>query len=149
MGKVKLGLIGCGRIAELVHLNVITRLPEAKLVAIAECDATRREQLSRRAPKAALFEDYRELMQRCDLEAVVICLPPALHAEAAIAAFENRKHVYLEKPLATNIEDAKRVLLAWKKATPSCPRCCKDLGIRFLQPTRYRPLEDGRMPAGN
>lgn len=51
-----------------------------------------------------------------EVEAVVICLPPALHAEYAIAAFQAGKHVYLEKPIATNLLDARAVVEAWRKA---------------------------------
>lgn len=113
---LKVGLVGCGRIAELVHLNVLARLPGVELIAFAESDPKRREQVKRRAPKALPFSTYQELLQAPELDAVVICLPPALHAEAAIAAFDKGKHVYLEKPLATNLDDAKRVLAAWKKS---------------------------------
>lgn len=113
---LKLGLIGCGHIAELVHLEVLARLPDVELTAFADCDAKRPEQFRKRAPKAACFEDYRQLLQIPELDAAVICLPPALHAEAAVAAFEHGKHVYLEKPLATNLEAAKDVISAWKKA---------------------------------
>lgn len=45
-----------------------------------------------------------------------ICLPNVLHAEAAIAAFEKGKHVYLEKPLATNVADGERVVEAWRRS---------------------------------
>jgi predicted dehydrogenase len=115
-GGLNVGLAGCGRIAELVHLNALAQLPNVELVAFAESDPERREQVKRRAPKAIACASYQELIQAPELDAVVICLPPALHAKAAIAAFEKGKHVYLEKPLATNLDDARHVLAAWKKA---------------------------------
>ncbi|MCS6925822.1 MAG: Gfo/Idh/MocA family oxidoreductase [Candidatus Binatia bacterium] len=111
---VKIGLIGCGRIAQLVHLDVLRRLPGAELVALADVDPRRRREASRRVPGTAAFADYHELLARPEVEAVVICLPHALHAEAAIAALQQGKHVYLEKPLATNLDDARRVLSAWR-----------------------------------
>ena len=115
-GDLKVGLVGCGRIAELVHLNVLAQLPNVELIAFADSDPKRREQAKRRAPKATACASYQELMEAPELDAVVICLPPALHARAAIAAFDKGKHVYLEKPLATNLDDAMDVLAAWKKA---------------------------------
>jgi predicted dehydrogenase len=115
-GGLKVGLVGCGRIAELVHLNVLAQLADVELIAFAEVDPERREQVLRRAPKAIACASYQELIQAPELDAVVICLPPALHAQAAIAAFEKGKHVYLEKPLATNLNDARHVLAAWNKA---------------------------------
>ncbi len=52
-----------------------------------------------------------------DLEAAVICLPNALHAGAAVAALRHGKHVYLEKPLATNLNEAQSVLQAWRNTS--------------------------------
>lgn len=97
-------------------MRVLAQLPNVELIAFAESDPVRREQAKRLAPKALACASYQELLQAPELDAVVICLPPALHAEAAIAAFEKGKHVYLEKPIATDLEDARRVLAAWKKA---------------------------------
>jgi len=116
MPALRVGLIGCGSIAQLVHLNILTRLPDVALVAVAEPDPQRRVEAGRRAPQAAVFVDHRELLARGEIEAVVICLPNALHAEVAIAALQHGKHVYLEKPLATNLDDGRRVLSAWRRA---------------------------------
>jgi myo-inositol 2-dehydrogenase/D-chiro-inositol 1-dehydrogenase len=116
MAKLKVGLIGCGRIVQLVHLNILTRLPDVKLVALAESDVQRRGEAGRRAPSAIAFADYQELLKRSEVDAVVICLPTALHAEATVAALEQGKHVYLEKPLATNLDEAQRVVTAWRRA---------------------------------
>lgn len=91
-------------------------LQDVDLVALAESDPERREEARRRVPRAAVFADYRELLAMTEIEAVVICLPNALHAEATIAALEHGKHVYLEKPLAVSLDEAQRVLAAWGRA---------------------------------
>lgn len=114
MRRVKFGLIGCGRIAQLVHLKILTRLPGVQLIALAEIDSERLKAAGRRVPKAILFTNYHELLAMPEIQAVVICLPNALHAEAALAALEQNKHVYLEKPLATNLEEGRLLLSAWK-----------------------------------
>lgn len=116
MSSLKVGLIGCGRIVQLVHLNVLARLPDVELVALAEPDPQRREEASRRVPKAIAFSGYQEMLEKSDVDAAVICLPNALHAEAAEAALKLGKHVYLEKPLAANLEDARDALEAWRSA---------------------------------
>lgn len=116
MPELKLGLIGCGCIVQLVHLNILISLPDVELVALAESDPERREEARRRVPRAVVFADYRELLVMPEIEAVVICLPNALHAEATIAALEQGKHVYLEKPLAMNLDEAQDVLAAWGRA---------------------------------
>lgn len=116
MPALKVGLIGGGRIAQLVHLKILTRLPDVELVALAEPDPQRREEALRRAPAAVAFADYQELLAMPDVQAVIICLPNSLHAKATIAALEQGKHVYLEKPLATSLNEARSVLAAWQRA---------------------------------
>lgn len=116
MPALKVGLIGCGSIAQLVHLNILTRLPEVALVALAEPDPQRRHAASQRAPSAVACATYQELLASPEVEAVVICLPNALHAEAAVAALERGKHVYLEKPLALSLDEGRSVLAAWRRA---------------------------------
>jgi predicted dehydrogenase len=116
MAALRVGLIGCGRVVQLVHLNVLTRLPDVDLVALAEPDPQRREEAHRRVPTAVAVADYDGLLDRADVDAVVICTPSALHAEIALAALERGKHVYIEKPLATSVADGQRVLAAWQRA---------------------------------
>ncbi len=114
MSTLKVGLMGCGRIAQSVHLPVLTHLPGVALVAMAETDPACLEKAHHLAPKAALFDHYEKLLKMKEVEAVIICLPNGLHAEAAIASLQQGKHVYLEKPLATHLEQARRVLEAWQ-----------------------------------
>jgi UDP-N-acetylglucosamine 3-dehydrogenase len=114
--RLRVGLIGCGRIAQRIHLAALAGLPEVELAAIAEADAGRREAGRAVMPGVSLFADYRDLLEWGGVEAVVICLPPALHAEAAVAAFEWGLHVYLEKPLATSLQEGERVVAAWRRA---------------------------------
>ena len=116
MPGLRVGLLGCGRIAQSVHVNVLTRLPRVSLVAIADADSERLETIGRHVPAARAFVDYRELIQSADVDAVVVCLPNSLHAEAAVAALQKGKHVYLEKPLATSLDEGQRVLETWRRA---------------------------------
>ncbi|MEO1300605.1 MAG: Gfo/Idh/MocA family oxidoreductase, partial [Cyanobacteria bacterium J06636_16] len=76
----------------------------------------RQASAQRQAPSAVAFADYRVLLERSKVDGVVICLPSALHAEAAIAALDHGKHVYLEKPVAVSTEEAAAVVTAWQQA---------------------------------
>ncbi len=113
---LKAGLLGAGRIAQLVHIPLLTSLPDVELLAFAESDLNARRRVQRMAPKAAALADYHEVLEMPEIEAVLICLPDALHAEAAIAALEKGKHIYLEKPLARNVEEGQRILTAWQRS---------------------------------
>jgi UDP-N-acetylglucosamine 3-dehydrogenase len=116
MAALRIALIGCGHVGRVVHLNNLLRMPQAEVVALAEQDGHRLKEASRMAPHAALFSDYRELLDRSKIDATIICLPNALHSEATIAALNSGKHVYLEKPLAINLEDGRKLLDAWRRS---------------------------------
>jgi predicted dehydrogenase len=111
---VNIALIGFGRIAELVHLRTLMALPDVVVGAVAESDAQRLKRLWERAPHAGTFTDYHALLRDSEAEAVVICLPPAQHGAAAIAAFEAGKHIYLEKPITPSLAEADAVRAAWR-----------------------------------
>jgi predicted dehydrogenase len=116
MVPVRVGLIGCGEIARAVHLNVLRRLPAARLVAVAEPIEANRTAAATLAQGVLTFTDYQELIDEAELDAVVICLPPHLHASSAIAAFDAGLHVYLEKPLAPSVAEGEPVIAAWRRA---------------------------------
>lgn len=63
MSVVKVGLMGCGRIAQLVHLPVLTHLPDVELVALAETDPERLEKARHLVPKAVVFDHYEKLLK--------------------------------------------------------------------------------------
>jgi myo-inositol 2-dehydrogenase / D-chiro-inositol 1-dehydrogenase len=113
---IKVGLAGCGRIASLVYLNILNKLPGLRLSSIAESDAAIREKAGQSAPHVTLYPDYKDLLGDPDINAVIICLPNHLHAQAAIAAFIQGKHVYLEKPIAVNKTEAEGVMAVWKES---------------------------------
>jgi predicted dehydrogenase len=91
-------------------------MPRVELVAFAEPEPERRRAAARLAPKAKAFTDYEELLESAEVDAVVICLPNALHAAAAVAALKRGRHIYLEKPLATSLDEAQAVIEAWRPA---------------------------------
>jgi UDP-N-acetylglucosamine 3-dehydrogenase len=115
MKSLRVGLIGCGRLAQQAHLPNLRRLTNVELVAFADPEAERRRKSARLAPEAMAFKSYEELLET-DVEAVVICLPNTLHGVASIAALERGKHVYLEKPLATRPDEGLAVIKAWQRA---------------------------------
>jgi predicted dehydrogenase len=116
MSVLRIGVLGCGRIARAIHLPVLGRVPRARVVALAEPDPANRSAAGMLAPAASAFGDFHELIASRTVDAVVICLPPHLHAPSAIAAFDAGLHVYLEKPLAPSTAEAVPVIEAWRRA---------------------------------
>lgn len=112
---VSFGIVGCGAIGAGIHLPVLTRMTRARVVAVADPSA---EALRRAAAAGPVetFVDVEELLARDDIDAVVVCAPSDQHAELALAVVRARKHLYLEKPIATRLEDGERVDRAVERA---------------------------------
>ncbi len=89
-------------------------MKDARVVALADADPTRLADARQLASGALAFSDYVELLDMTDVDAIIVALPPALHAAAAIAALGRGKHVYVEKPLAVSLDEGRRVLEAWE-----------------------------------
>lgn len=106
---LRVGLLGCGAIASYFHLRALQRTAGATLVAAADPDPGARARAQRLA-QVPVYERSGELLERIDLDAVVICAPTGAHAELAVAAARSGKHIYVEKPLATSTADAQEVI---------------------------------------
>ena len=113
---LRIGLIGVEHralLAENWH-----RDPRTKIVAgadvVPEYLARFQERYADSEP--AVTEDYRDLLARDDVDAVGVFTPDNCHAEHAIAAFEAGKHVFCEKPMAIDTEDADRMIGAWQRS---------------------------------
>ena len=113
---IRTALVGCGNLGRVVHLPILTRLPDVQVIALADSDPMSLAAGGVLAPDAARFTDHRELLTRTDLDAVVVALPTAFHAEVASDAVSAGKHVYLEKPIAAALPDAERLVARWRES---------------------------------
>src|SRR6202167_5148909 len=111
---VKYGIIGCGAIAQRRHIPECVANANSKLVALADPAANRVAELAVKY-SATAFADYNEMLQKADIDAVVVAGPNALHAQQTIDALNAGKHVLCEKPMATTREDAKAMIAAAEK----------------------------------
>jgi predicted dehydrogenase len=113
---IRLAIIGTGNRAK-AHLAILKSLPGYQVVALADPTPANLDQAATMAPGAATYADYRKMLaERKDIDAVVVITPSFLHAEVAVAAFEHGLPVLCEKPMATNIDDANRMIAASQKA---------------------------------
>ncbi|GIX05941.1 MAG: oxidoreductase [Candidatus Poribacteria bacterium] len=138
---IRFGIVGCGVVAP-THAVALDGIVEAKLIAVADASRNRAETFAKEFRVPRVYNDYRELLQDPEIDAVTICTPHHLHAPIAIAAAQHGKHVLVEKPMATSLEDADRMIAA-------CERAGVRLGVvfqhRFDPAVRYvkRLVEEG------
>ncbi len=111
MSKIKIGFLGAGYIAG-VHAAILARDERVQIAAVYDVVKERAEQLARSAG-ARVAHSSSEVLATCD--AVYITTPNTKHTELAIVAAEAGKHVFCEKPMATSVADARRVLKVAKK----------------------------------
>ena len=102
---VRVGFVGCGRVTETRHLAALGRVRGVEPTALADVDAERLSRVGDAYGVARRYADWRGLVRDENVDAVAVCVPPALHAPVALAALEARKHVFVEKPLALTLEE--------------------------------------------
>lgn len=111
--RVRIGLVGCGGIS-VGDTNAFLAHPECEIAAICDVDDAmiaktldRLQTLGRKKPDAA--KDFRRIVERKDVDVVLVCTPDHWHALPTIAAFEAGKDVYVEKPLAVRVDEGRAV----------------------------------------
>jgi predicted dehydrogenase len=120
--RVTVGFIGCGKMAHDFHLPSLLSFSDVQAVAVCDPDTTRREHARQvvvdayskdcRIATCDVYEDFRDLLARKDIDAVVIATPDHWHAIPLIEACKAGKDVYCEKPLTLTIEESRRCIAA-------------------------------------
>ncbi len=114
MGKLRVGIIGLGMGRN--HIAGYRSHPQAEVVAIADLDAQRLQEIGDQHNIPQRYTSAEEMIQAEKLDIVSIATPNKFHAPLAVAALQTGCHVLCEKPMALNAEEARRMLAAAKKA---------------------------------
>ena len=114
--KYRAGVIGAGAISQALHLPGYRKDRRATLVAFADPAVARHAEVLEAYPRMHAYTDHLEMLAAEDLDVVSVASPNVFHAEQAIAALRAGCHVLCEKPIATTLRDANRMIAASKKA---------------------------------
>lgn len=111
MEKLKIGIVGCGGIANGKHLPAIKRNGNFEIVAFCDIIEKRAQEAKEKygTPAAKVYTDYKELLKEKEIEAVYVLTPNKSHAGISIDAMKAGKHVMCEKPMAINYAQAKQM----------------------------------------
>jgi len=107
--KLRVGVIGLGTIAQLVHLPNFSRIRNAEVTAVAEIKSHRLQLIADKFGINQKFKNYKDLLDKSDVDAVIISTPTSQHKEIAIACLNANKDVLIEKPIALNYGEAKAI----------------------------------------
>ena len=116
MQKLKVGIIGAGRIGQVHAKSITYHIPQAEIVAISDIyvDGAKKVAADLGIPNA--YEDYHEILNNPEIEAVLICSSTDTHADIAVEAAEAGKHIFCEKPVDLTVAKIKKVIAAVEKA---------------------------------
>ena len=127
MATIGVAIIGSGGIALANHLPGFALCPDTRVVALCDSDPAVLERASGSTGITVTSTDYREIIKRDDVHAVVIATPNHLHAPITLAAVAAGKHVLCEKPIAMNLAEATGMVRAAEAA-----------GVRHMTAFTYR-----------
>ncbi len=113
--KVRIGVIGAGR-QGLGNLGAFAKQPDVEIAAICDVyEPNLQKGLKATDGKAKNYKDFRELLDRRDIDAVIVATPDHWHALQTVVACQAGKDVYVEKPISTTVEEGKRMVEAARK----------------------------------
>ena len=113
--SIKVGIIGCGKIAQVRHIPEYTANPDTEVYGFYDLNLARAEELAKKYGGKA-YASYEELLADPEIEAVSVCVANHAHAEISIAALKAGKHVLCETPMAITLEECEAMVAAAKES---------------------------------
>jgi predicted dehydrogenase len=130
---IKAAVIGLGRAGWDIHVQRMRGRPEFQITAVADFEEARRNE-ARAEFGCDAYADYQSLLKSANAEVIVVASQSSTHAEITIAALKSGRHVIVEKPMAANLKDAKRMVAA---AKASRKKLFVHQNYRFLSDVRH------------
>jgi myo-inositol 2-dehydrogenase/D-chiro-inositol 1-dehydrogenase len=116
MDRINVGIVGTGRIGRLHAENLMYRLPKAELLAVSDIYVGAAQEVAASLGVAAVYEDYRRILDDDRIDAVLICTSTDTHAQIIVDAAEAGKQIFCEKPIALDLAKIDRALAAVEQA---------------------------------
>lgn len=115
MKQLKMSIVGLGTWG-INHAKIYKAHPFAEVVGVCDLDKEKAKKVATELQISDYYTDYKEMLSQCDCDAVAIVTPDFAHADVAIEACNHKKHILLEKPLATTREDVFKIAEEVKKS---------------------------------
>ncbi len=116
MEKVRLGIVGLGWVAQVIHLPILSKLAEAEIVAVCDRDKSRGRLVAEKFGIKSLYTDVAQMLDSEQIDAVIISTSTDSHKDVAIAALKAGKDVLVEKPIARKYDEAVAIAEAVKQS---------------------------------
>ena len=116
MKKLKVGIIGAGRIGQVHAKSITYHIPQAEILAISDIYEDGAAKVANELGIPAYYKDYHKILENPDIDAVLICSSTDTHADIACEAAAAGKHIFCEKPVDLTVAKIKKVIEAVDKA---------------------------------
>lgn len=113
---LKVGVVGCGGVAQVVHLPILKKMPDVDVVALCDVDVRKATIVANRFGVKKIFGDIEEMFRQCTLDAVFILTPSNMHLPMSLIALKNGAHIFIERPGARNTKEAQRLAAAAQRS---------------------------------
>ncbi len=113
---LKVGLAGCGGVAQIIHLPILSQTPDVNLVALCDMELRKASVVANKFNVPHTFAAIGEMLDAVDLDVVFILAPNNLHLPMSLIALKKGVHIFIEKPAARNAFEARRIAEAAKEA---------------------------------
>jgi predicted dehydrogenase len=115
MDKVRIGIVGLGWVAQVVHLPILSKLSEAEIVAVCDHDKSRGRLVAEKFGIKSLYTDVTQMLESEQIDAVIVSTSTDSHKDVALAALKAGKDVLVEKPIARKYDEAVAIAEAVKQ----------------------------------
>ena len=115
MERTKLAVIGLGGIAQLVHLPILSKLVNVQISAVVDRNKNQLNSVGDIFKIEKRYTDHKEMLDKEELDAVIIATPTNTHLDIALDCLKAGKHILIEKPIARSVSEAKQINKASKK----------------------------------
>ena len=109
LSRLRIGIVGLGRMGRRHAENLARRVPDAELIAACDPGADALDWAQRQLGVQQCFTDYTAMLAQAEIDAVFLATPTTLHAQQIVDALRARKHVFSEKPLSLDVAECRRV----------------------------------------
>jgi predicted dehydrogenase len=106
MERTKIGVVGLGWVAQVVHLPVLLKLPEAEVVAVCDRDKSRGKLVAEKFGIKKIYADIQQMLQNEEISVVIVCTSTDAHKEVTLPSLRAGKDVLVEKPIARHYAEA-------------------------------------------
>ncbi len=113
---LRVGIVGCGVVAQIIHLPWLTRQENVLVSALCDTDVRKATMVGERFGIKNIYTDMEEMFNEQELDVVFILTPTNMHLPMALLALKRGCHLFIEKPVARNASEAQKIADAAKKA---------------------------------